>query len=591
VKQKRFAECVGRKAVVNTDVLIVGAGPSGLVLANLLARDGVSFRIVDNKAGPVKESRAAVVHVRTLELLDRLGLAGRALERGVKIQRVELYERGRLAAEFPLAGRGAEELTPFPFALGLEQYRTEELLVEGLEEHGGLVDWTTEFIALKDSPQGVLAVVRGANGTEEEVHAGWVVGADGASSTVRHALGLCFAGKTYEQTGLLADVEMDAHSGAELSPGKIRLNLTRGGFVGTLNLSDGLYRLFGAVPPGFAEKDVRGEVSHEAYASVGLGEIQRWFDEYFFMDARLKRAEWTSLYRIHSRMAERFRVGNVFLVGDAAHVHSPAGGQGMNLGIGDAFNLGWKVALVAKGHARRELLDSYEAERVPVGKAVLRNSDRGFMLEATDNPAVEWARANLATRLVGPLTHLPAVRSLVFKLFSQIWISYRGSSAVAGKPASRKGPHAGDRAPYRILKAGRDDGPQSVFDLIGGVGHKLVIFEGREPNLALDAYRLALKEVLGRYALETSIHTVPAKERELHELYGVKEKACLFLIRPDGHVGFVGSLGDLGDLATHMDTLFRRRVVHEGRPKRSTDHGGQVGEGDACLRGEKPRSP
>ena len=557
--------------MTRTDVLIVGAGPSGLTLANVLADHGVGFSILDKKPGPVRESRAAVVHVRTLELLDKLDLAGTAVGRGVKIGGVELFERGRRVAEFPLVGEGAEGLTPFPHALGLEQYRTEELLLEGLRERGGKVSWSTEVLALREGDGGTRAIVRGPGGAEEEMLAQWVVGADGASSPVRHYLGLSFGGETYEQTGLLADVEMDAPAEARLGPGKIRLNLTRGGFVGILNLTGGLYRLFGAVPPDFAQRDESGRISHEAYASVALEEIQRWFDEYFFVDARLKYAEWTSLFRIHSRIAERFRVGNLFLVGDAAHIHSPAGGQGMNLGIGDAYNLGWKLALVVKGQAREALLDSYEAERVPVAKAVLRNSDRGFEFEVTDNPAIQWVRAKLATHLVGSLTRLPAARSLVFRLFSQTWISYRGSPAVASLAAERKGPRPGDRAPYGVFETVRD-GRAGLYDLLKGTRHHLLLFEGLEPSPALDAYRLAIDDVLGRYAVDTSIHVIPAKERRLHEIYGVKDKARrLFLIRPDGHVAFVGSLGELDNLVTHMNALFRGRVAHEGHHRRSTN--------------------
>jgi FAD binding domain len=243
----------------------------------------------------------------------------------------------------------------------------------------------------------------------------------------------------------------------------------------------------------------------------------------------------------------------------------------MNLGIGDAYNLGWKLALVAKGQARETLLDSYEAERVTVAKAVLRNSDRGFEFEVTDNPAIRWLRANLVIRLVGPLTRLPAVRSLVFRLFSQTWIGYRGSPAVASPSAMGKWPRPGDRAPYGIFEALRD-GRTGLYDILKGTGHHLLLFEGLEPSPALDAYQLAVDEVLGRYAVDTSVHVIPAKERRLHEIYGVKDKARLFLMRPDGHVAFVSSLGELDDLAMHMKALFRRRVAHEGHTRSSIDH-------------------
>jgi 2-polyprenyl-6-methoxyphenol hydroxylase-like FAD-dependent oxidoreductase len=539
---------------MHTEVLIVGAGPSGLVLANVLADQGVDFAIVDIKPGPVRESRAAIIHVRTLELLDRLGLAAPAVARGVKTTRVEVYERGRPAAAFPLAGRGAEALTPFPYALGLEQDRTEQLLIEGLAAHRRGVEWNTELVALAD--HGATAVVRRAGGAEEAISARWVVGADGARSRVRRAVGLGFAGKTYAQTGLLADVELDASTRAGLDAGTIRLNLTRGGFVGMASLSRGQCRLFGAVPPELAPSRAPGEVSHEAYAQVDLQDLQRWLDGYFMVRARLERVEWTALYRIHSKIAERFRAGNVFLVGDAAHIHSPAGGQGMNLGIGDAVNLGWKLALVAKGHADERLLDSYQAERRPVAMTVLRGADRGFALEATTHPLAAWARANLATRLVGPLLRLPAVRGLVFRLFSQTWISYPASPAVAGQRRRHAGPRPGDRAPYGVLESAGRTGPPTLFDLIGGTGHHLLLFQGLDPDPNADQY--AIQQLLDHYRLETHVHVVPAAERALHQLYGAGS-ARVFLIRPDGHIAYTGSPHDADRLAAYLDRLYVRR--------------------------------
>lgn len=507
------------------DVLIVGAGPSGLALANVLAANGVDFRLVDRKAGPVEQSRAALVHVRTLELLDRLDLAERAVRRGIRTSRIQLCQHGRLAGEFELAGSGAEGLTPFPFALGLEQHRTEQLLVEGLTERGGRVEWQTEVVDV--SYPNKTAVLRRPHGGEESVSARWVVGADGAGSGVRRALGLGFAGKTYAQTGFLADVEMDV----AIAPGTVRLNLTRGGFVGMFALRPGRYRLFGAVPPQLAQ------------VRTNLAEIQRWFDEFFHVDARLTRATWTSLFTTHSRMAERFRVGPIFLIGDAAHIHSPAGGQGMNLGIGDAVNLGWKLALVATGQARPGLLDSYEAERLPVAGAVLRNADRGFLLEATRNPVIAWLRTNLAARLIGPATRIRAVRNAVFRLFAQTWITYRNSPAVAGAPGP-SGPRPGDRAPFSAL-----------YPATANLRHHLLLFEGPVPDPALGDYRRAVAGILSRYAVSCDLHVVPAGERNPHEVYGAAA-GTVVLIRPDGHLAYRGSLAALGGLVHHLDTLY-----------------------------------
>lgn len=262
---------------MGADVFIAGAGPAGLVLAAVLTEHGVDCRVVDRKSGPTNQSRAAIVHVRTLELLDRLGLAGRA-------------------------------------------------------------------------------ALRCPGGTEETISARWVVGVDGARSPVRHTLGVSFAGSTFSQTGLLADVELDMPEADAVPAETLRLNLTRGGFVSVFGLSNGRHRLFGAVPPSLILPGSVEEASHEAYAQVAPADIQRWLDDYFAVDAQIRRTAWTALFRIHSRIADRFRVRDVFLVGDAAHIHSPAGGQGMNLAIGDAVNLGWKLALVANGRAHDELL-------------------------------------------------------------------------------------------------------------------------------------------------------------------------------------------------------------------------------------------
>lgn len=536
------------------EILIVGAGPGGLVLAAVLAAHDVNFRIIDGKAGPTDQSRAAIVHVRTLELLDRLGLARRAVTRGVKITWVEIYEHGRRAASFPLAAPAGGDETQYPHPLALEQNQTERLLIEQLTEGGRSVEWKTELVGLSVGVHGVTATVRRSGG-EQTVQTRWVVGADGARSAVRHALGISFTGSTFTQTGLLADVDLDLADTATLRPHTLRLNLTSGGFVGVLRLSNGRYRLFGAVPPAFTAPSADGEVSHEAYAEVAPGSVQRWLDEYFVLDARITRTVWTALFRIHSRIADRFRDRGVFLLGDAAHIHSPAGGQGMNLAIGDAVNLGWKLALVARGHAHSQLLDSYEAERRPVAERVLRGSDRGFALETTANPIAVWVRSHVAARLIGPLTRLRAVHAAIFTLFAQTWITYPDSPAVAGDRRHR--PRPGERAPQALLAATDGAPPQTVHGLCGGLRHHLLCFEGlpAAPGLA-DRHR-DLQQLVDAYRVSIDVHQVAARHRTLHARYGVRDP-WLFLIRPDGHVAYSGPRHDLRGLSTYLDALFAR---------------------------------
>jgi hypothetical protein len=340
------------------------------------------------------------------------------------------------------------------------------------------------------------------------------------------------------------DAERVAPSGARPSAGALRLTLTRSGFVGLLELHPGRYRLFGAVPPHLATGSKRdADPSHDPYAAVSRADLQRWFDDHFRIDATIGHVAWTALYRIHSRSAERFRAGSTFLIGDAAHVHSPAGGQGMNLGIGDAVNLGWKLALVAKGVARTSLLDSYEAERVPVARAVLRGTDRGFALETAAGPLARWARVTVAPPLVGPLLRVPAVQRQVFRLFSQTWISYRrGPAVAAGRGARGRVIRPGDRVPY---------GPGLGHGIVpDATRHRVLFFPPRRHDARAEVQRRALDDVLARYAIDVPVHAVG-------ERAGAAE-AHLVLVRPDGHAAWSGPIGDLPDLVRFMDRLYRR---------------------------------
>ncbi|MEV0318185.1 FAD-dependent monooxygenase [Streptomyces sp. NPDC050658] len=512
---------------METDVLIVGAGPAGLALANVLVECGVRCRIVDAGSGPVRESRAGLLHTRTLELLDRIGVAAPLVEAGRKITHVEMFERGRRAGGFPLAGRGIEGRTPFPYALALEQFRTEQLLVDALAERGHEVEWDTEFVRFTDPRRPVTAVLRRCSGAEFEVSARWTAAADGAGSAVRRGLGLGFTGRTFGQTGLLADVEADFAGAGRPADGRLRLNLAKGGFVGMLGMSGDRHRFFGAVPRGFTPEPADGTSPHSAYAEIGEETLQRWFAEYFSVDATLRTVEWTALFRLHSRIAERFASGPVHLVGDAAHIHSPAGGQGLNLAIGDAFNLGWKLAQVAGGHAAERLLDSYDAERRPVARQVLRGTDRGFALETVDHRAAVWFRTHVAPLLLRPLSRLRPVRQGIFRLFAQTWIGYRHSPAVAAGRRAGGGPRPGDRVPYGGFGA-------------PGVRYSLLVSEGRRPDHAFDDRLRALRELLGRYPVPVAVRVVRAGERPPPGWGAAGRRAGVRLVRPDGHLCYSG---------------------------------------------------
>lgn len=547
-----------------TDVLVVGAGPSGLTMALQLARYGVRVRVVDRKSGPVEQARATIVHARTLEYLDRLGLADHAMERGVPITRVEIHEKSRASAHLPLADPGIEGRTRFPCALSLKQSETERILVAALAEYGVTVEWGGSVESVADNNREVSVTVRRA-GQLDTITARRVVAADGASSTVRRCLDIAFTGTTYPQTGLLADVALDV----DLPPNRLRLVLTRGGFVGILPIGGSSYRLFGAVPPGFTTSTMQSEISHDAYADLATDELQRWFDDYFQVDGELGEVNWASLFRFHSRIADRFSSGNVFLVGDAAHIHNPAGGQGLNLGVGDAMNLAWKLALVARGEAKEDLLESYESERRSVAQTITRNTDRGFKLETLSSPVAMWMRMHLATRLIGPLTRLPQVRRLIFRMMSQTWIGYRGSPAVASTRAAGGGLRPGDRAPHAPLVAT----PGGILTVTYHDGYHLLVFEGLSLTGGLGDLGAIGTDLRDRYLSLVSVHVIARCETAAHKIYAAHHTR-LVLIRPDGHIASVSEPdrpSDIVPLITHLDGILLLRP-HAPEPNAVSRH-------------------
>lgn len=538
------------------DVLIAGAGPTGLTVANVLHRSGVDFRILDKTSGPVEETRALVVHAKILELFDKLGLADEAIEQGSKVGAAQVLKRGKSVGKLSFFEDGQNDSSPYPFALIYEQHRNERLLIRGLGDSGAGIEWNTELLSLTQSTDGVTAAVRRSDGSEETIEAKWVVGADGASSPVRHALGLGFEGDTYEESLFLADVELEWDG----EPGRVYIDFTREGFYAFFPMpGENRFRLIGNVPNELEETE-----------EITARDVQEIFDRYSGVETRITEAHWTSVYKIHRRMAERFRVGRVFLAGDAAHVHSPAGGQGMNTGIGDAYNLAWKLALVVKNQAREILLDSYEAERMPFARAILNGSDRGFYIQTASNPATQGIKLFAVPLLFRLVSAVSPLRKQAFWFVSQLWTQYRKSPAVSQGESVRKGPHAGERAPYGFFESGPDSG-KSIFEKLWGTDHHLLLFGGKEPDSArLEASRDEIEGMLDRYEFPVNFHQIPAGNEQLQNRYGVR-KPSVFLIRPDGHVAYRGEASDVVGLKMYLDRLFVEGRTGQNFPARKLE--------------------
>jgi 2-polyprenyl-6-methoxyphenol hydroxylase-like FAD-dependent oxidoreductase len=501
------------------DVLIVGAGPTGLSLAAQLRAHGTTFRIVDRSLDRAHESRALAIQPRTLEALAGFGVADELVTRGNPAMQLRMHVPGRVV-RMPLFDIGLAD-TAYPFLLFLSQAETESILSGHLAERDVVVERGTELIGLERAGSSVTCLLRQGDGADEYVTARYVVGCDGAHSTVRAQAAIGFEGYAYPQTFLLADVEVDG-----LERGAVHTYMAKGGMLFFFPLgSPATWRMLAMRPPGAPDTEVTLEL------------LQKITDRYTADGLVLRDPVWMTDFRLHNRGAAHYRSGPFFLAGDAAHIHSPAGAQGMNTGIQDALNLGWKLALVCRGRAPEELLETYEAERAPVGRSVLRFTDRAFTVGTSGNPVIRLARTRLARRLVPLAVRATGPRGRVFRTVSQLGIHYRRSPASApGSWPPLRGPRAGDRLP---------DLPRGLQARTEGPGWHLLL--AGPPRLWPHA-RLA-PVLVGRADVLT-VHRLG----EQSPWPGVAHA----LVRPDGYLAQVARGACLDGLSAYLDRWLRR---------------------------------
>lgn len=495
----------------HTDILISGAGPTGLFLALWLTRLGVRLHIADPKPAPVAETRAIVVQARTLEFYDQLGLGADALGRGRHFDRLNLFVRGRWRGALRLRGVG-DGLTPHPYLYILTQDQNEAMLVDQLARLGVHVDWETTVKGFTQDGGGVTATLE-RHGLEEAVRASFIAGCDGAGSVVRRTLGLPLSGGTYEQRFYVADVTL----GGAVREGDVNLSLDDR-FLAFFPMPEpGRHRVVGQLPPG-APEDASFELVRAALEANGL--------------TRVRQLHWFSTYRVHHRVADRFRAGRAFLLGDAAHVHTPVGGQGMNTGLGDAANLAWKLAQVVHG-GPPALLGSYEPERRPFAVSLVNTTDRLFTGIVQNSPAARFFRLVALPTLAPRLFRARAVRRLLFLTVSQIRLHYPHSPLSVGRAGKVRG---GDRLPWVRLPDGRSNpesrNPESRsnFDALRSLAWQVHAYGPPDPALLAWCARL-----------ELPLHVFPfgAAARKA----GLKAQAA-YVVRPDGYVGLVCPASD-----------------------------------------------
>src|ERR687897_3055749 len=415
------------------DVLVVGAGPTGLTLAAQLRAFGARFRIIDRQLDRVHESRALGVQPRTLEVLRGLGVADELVARGNDALWVQLHAGGRVV-RIRLFRLGLDD-TAYPFLLFVSQAETEQVLGDHLAGRGVSVERGVEVLGFHVYPDAVSCTLRHREGRTEQLRARYLVGCDGAGSTVRRGAGIPFKGGAYPQTFALADLEIDG-----LDPNAAHAFLGQEGILLFFPLGrPASWRMLAMHPTLQGRREP---------ARPSLVELQALADGLTGDSVRLRDPVWRTYFGLQHRHATRYRAGRIVLAGDAAHIHSPAGAQGMNTGIQDAWNLGWKLALVAGGAADPALLDTYEAEREPVGRFVVRLSDRASSVAISTNTLTRFARIRLVPRLVPLVLRFRTGRGYGFRTVAQLAIRYRRSPlSVEGPSPPRRGPRAGDRLP------------------------------------------------------------------------------------------------------------------------------------------------
>lgn len=486
----------------DVDVLVVGAGPTGLTMASELIRRGLRVRIVDQNERPTNQSRALGLHSRTLEIFEKMGVLDTMLEQGLPIDHLQIYQNGRCIGSPSLSVLNA----PYPFILILPQANTEKILNTHLESLGGKVERPTQIVRVQENQ----AFLNHPDGKQEVIEAKWIIGCDGAHSTVRSSLNTSFKGSGFSEGFGLADVSAET----SLSPTAMHAFVGPKGLflVFPLPLKN-QFRLIAVLPQGFNEK----ALTREYLENLACERASTPF--------RIQNVIWSSIFFVNQRIVPRMRKGSVFLCGDAAHVHSPAGGQGLNISVQDAFNLAWKLSLVHHNQAPESLLDTYHEERYPIAKDVIKGTTIATYFLTTRSKALRFCFFKLMARLL----KIPRFRRHFAYAVSELSTHYKRSSIVSQplRDIFWKGPKPGTRAP--IL-----DNPEELR-------HILLIFGAPD------------------FTPELPLKLLCPKHIELKSPIALAYKAtkpCLYLLRPDGYVAFRTGCIDPKSLNIFLSKIF-----------------------------------
>jgi 2-polyprenyl-6-methoxyphenol hydroxylase-like FAD-dependent oxidoreductase len=505
-----------------TDVIIIGAGPTGLALACQLIRYGIDFIIVDGKESTTPHSKAIGVQARTLEIYEQIGLADKLIDLGWKAEGARLIVGGKVRGEVDFSDIG-KGMSAYPYVLIVEQGKHEALIYDHVKSKGRDVRWQTELQSFSQDDNGVTAVIKNSSGETEIVEAKFLVGCDGAKSPVRHGLGLKLEGSTFERMFYVADVEIDW----EFRNDALMVFLMKNNLLAFFPMvGDNRWRIVGTFPEEFTKDE--GEVLYDE------------IEEQIKLDAELNlditKVNWFSTYKVHARHVNKFSEGRCFLAGDAAHVHTPAGAQGMNTGIQDGYNLAWKLAMVLRGACNKAILDSYNEERLENAENLLKTTDRFFNLVASPEPVLSYLRTHVFPYVAGVAFSIDAVKKFVFPRISQIGINYR-HSALTDHSDGQLDVKAGDRFPYFTV-----DGA-SIYDRLREPKFHLISFSDGHAGPQNTALGAELERIVDRCEIPLFPHVA--------EIFGT-DRSFNVLLRPDNYIATITGDASLAPIENYL---------------------------------------
>jgi 2-polyprenyl-6-methoxyphenol hydroxylase-like FAD-dependent oxidoreductase len=513
------------------NVLIVGAGPTGLTAALELARLGISVRIIDKLPQSPTTSRAIGIQARTLELFEQRGLLTTVLEKGNPARTVQIYGEGKSLFNLDFSNNGSR----YDYLLFLSQYETEQVLQNALEAQQVHVERPIELIALSHSEHtdSVKAILKRSDGSLEEFHCSYLIDCEGAHSITRSTLNLQFEGKTRTEDYVLGDIKVQGN----LSSSEAHIFSSPHGFMALFPMGIEHFRLIASHPINKPSRDI----------SPVLQEIQTIYNQRSHIPAQFYDMQWSSYFKINSRMVEQLRIGRVFFGGDSAHIHSPAGAQGMNTGIQDMINLAWKLAFVIKGHAQAELLDTYNDDRLPVIRSVLSRTDKLTDLMGDESQSFRAIFSHIAPWIIGT----EFAQETATRQMSQIALNYR-QSPLSQDCDMRKGIKAGDRVPDMSLNSPTDGSASYRLHQLLSIDHFTLLLVNITPSEPLYSNIQAELATWKELVTITCITSHASDEQTYQNTFD--DVAGLYLVRPDGYLSFSGSEDSLEELKSYLNT-------------------------------------